>query len=331
MRCIFFTLLKKMPIVNSIYKPSFFYKNGHFSTIYSAKLRVPPGLVQDRERIILPDNDFIDIDWSFTEKSSGKVAVLLHGLEGNAQRTYIKGAANELLKNDYDVAAMNYRGCSGENNLAYQSYHSGKTDDLDFLINHILQKEIYKEIVLVGFSLGANLLLKYLGERDVLPEEIKKGVAISVPISLKGSLESLNEPKNWPYRTVFLKSLRKKYKLKMKQYPNKMSVTELKKVKTLKDFDDIYTSKAHGFKNAYDYYEKNSSKQFLPTIKIPILILNAKNDSFLSVDCYPFESAELSKFIYLETPPFGGHVGFHLTNETYYSEKRTITFLNEKL
>jgi len=124
MKRIFFTLLKKMPIVNSIYTPSFFYKNGHFSTIYSAKLRVPPGLVQERERIILPDNDFIDIDWSFTKNPSGKVAILLHGLEGNAQRTYIKGAANELLKNDYNIAAMNYRGCSGENNLAYQSYHS---------------------------------------------------------------------------------------------------------------------------------------------------------------------------------------------------------------
>ena len=145
--------------------------------------------------------------------------------------------------------------------------------------------------MLVGFSLGANLLLKYLGERDDHPKEIKKGVAISVPISLKGSLESLNERKNWPYRTVFLKSLRKKYKLKMKQYPDKMSATELKKVRTLKDFDDIYTSKAHGFKNAYDYYQKNSSKQFLPTIKIPVLILNAKNDSFLSTDCFPFENA----------------------------------------
>ena len=115
-----------MPIVNSVYKPSFFFKNGYFSTIYSAKLRVTTGLVQERERIILPDNDFIDIDWSFTEKPTEKVAVLLHGLEGNAQRTYIKGAAKELLKNDYNIAAMNYRGCSGENNLAYQSYHSGK-------------------------------------------------------------------------------------------------------------------------------------------------------------------------------------------------------------
>ena len=117
----------------------------------------------------------------------------------------------------------------------------------------------------------------------------------------------------------------------MKQYPDKMSVTELKKVKNLKDFDDIYTSKAHGFKNAYDYYEKNSSKQFLPTIKIPVLILNAKNDSFLSIDCYPFESAELSKFIYLETPHLWRTCRVSLTNETYYSEKRTVTFLNEKL
>ena len=111
----------------------------------------------------------------------------------------------------------------------------------------------------------------------------------------------------------------------------KSDINQIKFNNVIKDFDDIYTSKAHGFKNAYDYYQKNNSKQFLPTIKIPVLILNAKNDSFLSTDCFPFENAELSKFIYLETPQFGGHVGFHYTNETYYSEKRTVTFLNEKL
>ena len=220
-----------MPLIKSDYQPSFIFRNGHFSTIYSAKLRISPSLIQKRERVTLPDNDFIDIDWSFAKKPIKKVAILLHGLEGNAQRIYIKSAAKALLNDHWDIAAMNFRGCSGEDNTKYQSYHSGKTDDLESIINHILEKDHYQEIVLVGFSLGGNLLLKYLGERKNIPKEIKKGVAISVPTCLRGSLESLNKQENWPYRAVFLKSLRNKYQLKMKQYPDKMLDSDLKKIK----------------------------------------------------------------------------------------------------
>ena len=218
-----------MPLIQSDHQPSFIFRNGHFSTIYSAKLRISPSLIQIRERVTLPDNDFIDIDWSYAKKPTKKAAILLHGLEGNAQRIYIKGAAKALLSDYWDIAAINFRGCSGEDNTMYQSYHSGKTDDLESIINHILEKDHYQEIVLVGFSLGANLLLKYLGEREDIPKQIKKGVAISVPTSLKGSLERLNKPENWPYRTVFLISLRNKYQLKMKQYPDKMCASDLKK------------------------------------------------------------------------------------------------------
>jgi len=318
-----------MPHIKSEYNPPWIFKNGHFSTIYSAKLRPTICLAQERERITLPDNDFLDLDWSFSKNSKKRVAILLHGLEGSAQRTYIKAAGFHLVNDNWDVAAVNFRGCSGENNLAYQTYHSGKTDDLETVIQHILEKDNYQEIVLVGFSLGANLLLKYLGERTSLPKEIIKGVAISVPTSLRGSLESLNNLENWIYSTTFLISLRKKYKIKMPLFQDEMSASDLKKIKTLKDFDDIYTSKAHGFKDAYDYYHKNSSNQFIPNIKIPVLILNAKNDSFLDQDCYPYAIAENSKNIYLETPLFGGHVGFHQTNNEYYSEKRTLQFLNE--
>jgi len=316
-----------MPLIKSNYNPSFIFRNGHVSTIYSSKLRKTPDLLQQRERINLPDGDFLDLDWSHSETITNKLVILLHGLEGNAQRTYMKGAGNQLQKNGWDIAAMNFRGCSGEDNIAYQSYHSGKTEDLEEVISHILEKDKYQEIVLVGFSLGANLLLKYLGERETVSSEIKKGVAISVPTSLRGSLECLMKPENWLYSKAFLINLRKKYERKMKVHPDKMNVSDLAKIKTLKDFDDIYTSKAHGFKDAYDYYEKNSSNQFIPNIKVPVLILNAKNDSFLSEDCYPFQAAENSKNIYLVTPLYGGHVGFHQTNKLYYSEKRTLEFL----
>ncbi|MDN3722964.1 alpha/beta fold hydrolase [Aequorivita sp. SDUM287046] len=318
-----------MPLIQSHYKPKFPFKNGHFSTIYSAKLRPSPKLVQQRERLQLHDGDFMDIDWSFTEKPSRKVAILLHGLEGNAQRTYIKGQAKTLNENGWDAAAVNFRGCSGEANLSYQSYNAGKTDDLEAVLNYILEKYDYSEIGLIGFSLGGNLLLKYLGERETFPKEIKKAVAISTPLNLKGSLEALNQFYNWVYRNSFLINLRKKYKTKMKDFPEKMTLSDYKKIKSLLEFDNLYTAPAHGFKDAFDYNEKNSSLQFLPNIKIPVFILNAKNDSFLSSECYPTELASKMKTLQLEIPKYGGHVGFHQTNKLFYSEKRALQFLNE--
>lgn len=318
-----------MPLIQSNYNPSFPFKNGHFSTIYSAKLRPSPSLIQQRERLQLPDGDFMDIDWSFTIKTSQKIAILLHGLEGNTQRTYMKGQAKILNQNGWDVAAVNFRGCSGEANLSYQSYNAGKTDDLEAVINSILKKDKYAEISLVGFSLGGNLLLKYLGERETVPKEIKKAVAISTPLSLKGSLEALNAYSNWVYHTSFLINLRKKYKAKMKDFPENMTASDYKKITSLLEFDNVYTAPAHGFKDAFDYYEKNSSLQFLPNIAIPVFILNAENDSFLSSECYPIDLALKMKNLHLEIPKYGGHVGFHLSNRMYYSETRSLEFLND--
>jgi predicted alpha/beta-fold hydrolase len=318
-----------MPLIDSRYTASGLFRNAHFATIYSAKLRPMPALVQQRERIRLTDGDFMDIDWSFSDKPTRKLAVLLHGLEGNAQRTYIKGQGRVLVDNRWDVAAVNYRGCSGEDNKVYASYNAGKTSDLEIVIDHILKKGRYDEVALVGFSLGGNLLLKYLGERKILPKEITKGVAVSTPLNLKNSLEALLRFNNIVYHTSFLYNLKKKFRRKQKQFPEKINGAELRKIRSLLDFDNIYTAPAHGFKDAADYYAKSSAIQFLPEIKIPVLILNAKNDTFLSQDCYPTELASDSENIYLECPKHGGHVGFYETRQLFYSEKRTLEFLNE--
>ncbi|WP_432412134.1 YheT family hydrolase [Rasiella sp. SM2506] len=318
-----------MPIISSTFKAKGLFKSGHFSTIYSAKLRPIPKVIQERKRLELSDGDFIDIDWSFSEKKDTKVAILLHGLEGDAQRVYIKGQAKMLVENGWDVAAMNHRGCSGEENRLYLSYNSGRTEDLEELIDHVIQYHKYDTICLIGFSLGGNVILKYLGERNHVPQQIKNGVAISTPLYLRGALEQLVKPENMVYSKTFINDLRKKYKRKMNQFPDAMNSEELKKIQNLLDFDTLYTAKAHGFQDAYDYYEKSSSLQYLPNIKIPVLILNAANDSFLSPECYPFDIAKHHKNIYLESPKHGGHVGFHVTNKVYYSEKRTLQFINK--
>lgn len=323
-----------MPILPSTYRARGPFKNGHFSTIYSAKLRPIPKLKQSRKRLELSDGDFVDVDWSYhisEEKKSTHLVILLHGLEGNAQRSYIKGQGKILMDNGYDIAAMNHRGCSGEDNRLYLSYNSGRTDDLAEFIAHIIDTYTYDKISIVGYSLGGNVLLKYLGERDTLPTQVKSGIAISTPLHLRGALEQLIKWENFVYSKTFINDLRRKYKRKMPNFPEAMNAEELKKIGSLLDFDNLYTAKAHGFKDAFDYYEKSSSIHVLQNIKVPVLILNAENDSFLCPESYPFELVKKLDQVFLEVPRHGGHVGFHINNNIYYSEQRVLEFLSGDL
>lgn len=320
-----------MPILTSTYKPPFYIKNGFISTVYSGLIRRINGLEQERERIDLPDGDFLDLDWSFSNEKSNKLIVLLHGLEGNAQRPYITGTAKHFNNNGIDAVSVNFRGCSGEPNRNYYSYHSGATGDLHEVITHAIENKNYSEIYLKGISLGGNVILKYLGECDNLATEIKAGIAISVPCHLKGSAEELHAFKNTLFHDRFKEHLLKSLKLKQQKFPEKLSLEELKSIKTLTDFDNIYTSKAHGFKDAFDYYEKSSCLQFLPNIKVPALIINALNDSFLSPECYPVRAAKENPSLHLEMPTHGGHVGFIEKNNVYYNERRALEFVNNAL
>lgn len=319
-----------MPLISSRYSSKGLFRNPHFSTIYSARIRPKGHLAQERRRISLPDGDFIDLDLSFADMPNGKLAVLLHGLEGNAQRVYVKWQALRLLEDGWNICAVNYRGCSGQPNLRFESYNAGKTDDLEQVILNLTRWFPQMELCLVGFSLGGNLLLKYLGEPFRLQEPVKAAVAISSPLDLRGSLEALSKPYNWIYRRSFLNDLRKKYRIKVAQFPDRFNGTKDLSISSLLDFDNKYTAPAHGFDDAWDYYNKNSSLGFIPNINIPVLILNAQNDTFLSPNCFPYSLATESKNIYLETPKHGGHVGFFSPGKWFYSESRTAQFLNEK-
>ncbi|MEQ5790131.1 alpha/beta fold hydrolase [Muricauda sp. NFXS6] len=317
-----------MPQLNSNYTPPILFRNGHFATIYSGIIRSVNGVVQKRERLILSDGDFMDLDWSDSSTPTKKLVVLLHGLEGDAQRPYITGSAKILNQNGYDACAVNYRGCSGEPNKMYRSYHSGVTEDLIEVLDHILNTKNYSEIYLKGFSLGGNLLLKYLGEGNNVPKELKGAVAISVPCNLNDSCQQLLSPKNILYAIRFKGNLLGKLRQKQQLFPEKISDADIKRIKTLKDFDDIYTSQAHGFEDALDYYKKSSSLQFLPHIQVPCLIINAKDDSFLGPECYPVKETDKNAKLFLEMPNYGGHVGFWGKNNITYTEKQALSFFD---
>ncbi|MEP1487343.1 MAG: alpha/beta fold hydrolase [Algibacter sp.] len=317
-----------MPIIEPTYKPSFFFKKSFVSTVYSGLIRKIE-LKQERERMTLRDGDFLDLDWSFAEAKSNKLIIILHGLEGNGQRPYMTGPAKFFNKNNVDAVCVNFRGCSGEDNLKYRSYHSGATDDLEDVIHHILDTKHYTDIYFHGISLGANVVCKYLGERDVLPSEIKAAVVVSVPCDLHGSCIALHTLKNRLYAIRFLKHLKSKLKNKVEKFPNELPADSYDSIKNLKQFDNIYTSKAHGFTDALDYYTQSSCRQFLPNIKIPTLMINALNDSFLSPECYPVKEAKFNANLYLEMPNYGGHVGFVVKGNVYYNEKRALEFVSK--
>lgn len=308
------------------YTPPFFLGNGHVQTIVPVVFRKIKSVVYTRERIETRDNDFLDLDWSTNHHK--RLAIISHGLEGNSHRTYVKGMVKAINDNGWDALAWNYRSCSGEPNRLIRSYHNGVTDDLSQVIHHAKQKFPYKELALVGFSLGGNLSLLYLGREKPDPL-IRKAVVFSVPCDLKESVSVLAKPSNRIYMKRFLVMLHQKIKAKMKILPGVIDDKGFETIKDFKAFDDRYTAPIHGFKNAYDYYEKCSSKPFIPDIRVPTLIINAMNDPFLSESCFPVKEAKANKFVTLGMPSSGGHVGFISFNKQnlYWSEKMATSFL----
>jgi len=315
-----------MPILNSTYQS--FIKNSHIQTILPNIVRKVELFKPRIEEIHTPDEDFLELDW-YDKAGSDKLVILSHGLEGNSRRRYMKGMARHLYENGYNVLAWNYRSCGSRINRQLRFYHSGDTEDISTIIQHVDQFKQYQSIYLVGFSMGGNISLKYLGEqgRQVNPK-IKAAATFSVPLDLVGSSKVLSKWWNRFYLRRFLRTLKKKVAAKSDKYPHILTLDGFDEIKSFKGFDSKYTAPIHGFEDAFDYWIKSSSKQYLDKIEVPVLIVNALNDSFLSESCYPYEIAENSSFIYLETPESGGHVGFWSMDKVYWTEKRALEFLD---
>jgi predicted alpha/beta-fold hydrolase len=297
-----------MPLIDHIkFNPGLIGRNPHMSTLYPYFFRKFKEYDFVRKREELPDGDFIDVDWLFNENSN-KLAILLHGLEGSSKSQYIKGATELLYESDWNICAVNHRSCSGEMNRNLEMYHSGFTKDLKFILEKSCDH--YKTIIVVGYSLGGNMALKYLGEGNDVPDSLKLVVGFSVPADLEGGSMKLKKWSNKIYNLEFLRTLKIKMGIKAKQYPQ-INLEYLPKLKYLCDFDEYYTAPLHGFKNALDYYSQSNCKQFLSNINgIPAFLINALDDPFLSESCQPFEIAKQSLYFHFIPLQYGGHVGF---------------------
>ena len=319
------------------YKPSRLLRSAHVQTVSSSLFRRVDGVEYERERIETPDDDFLDLDWIQTptpDSGPRRVVVVSHGFEGDSDRSYVRGMARAFTRRGWDVCAWNFRGCSGEPNRRFYSYHSGKTEDLEFVIRHILSGDSYDVVGLVGFSLGGNMMLKYLGERgSEVDDRIAYGVAFSVPCDLSSSSEKMARPENYVYMKRFFRSLAEKARLKADMYPGRIDPDVIAKMRTFKEFDEYYTAPAHGFSSAADYWKRASSKPFLQDIQTPALLVNAHDDPFLSAECFPQEDAESNPNFHLIAPQYGGHVGFMALNRVgeYWSETVAARFAEQVL
>jgi len=321
-----------MPITKSNYTPNFIFKNRHINTAFKT-LIYNQNITYNRKRINTSDNDFLDLD--FSTNNAETCVIALHGLEGSSKSKYIISAIKFLNANGIDAIAVNFRGCSGEPNSKPYSYHSGKTDDLNLVIDYIIKNYTYKNIFLLGYSMGGNILLKYLGERVNVNSIIKGGVAFSVPCDLKGSSEALSNKQNKLYLNRFLKTLKDKALETINKHPDlNLSKEKILKSKNFEEFDDAVTAPLFNFKDANDYYLKNSSINFIENINTSTLIVNALDDTFLSESCYPFKICKNNNHVMFETPKYGGHVGFNtsiIPHKNTWSEERILQFINSIL
>jgi len=328
-------------LINTKFKPAWWLNNAHLQTLYPALMRKtspPTGL--RRERLITPDNDFIDIDWC--GEGNQPLIILLHGLAGSSRSGYIKGLQHALLIQGFRSVALNFRGCSGEYNHSARCYHSGETEDIHFLYQTLRQREPETPFAAVGFSLGGNVLLKWLGEQgDKL--SLFAAIAISVPLVLSTCATKLDNGFSKIYRENLLCELKHHVLAKQRYLKRLGKLQEARKIEQLGDlsgiksfwqYDDRVVARLHGFKNVHDYYQRSSSRQFLKSIGITTLLIQARDDPFMTEEVLP-DLKELSSSIHLEITQGGGHVGF-IAGEIpfkpdYWLEQRIPEFLKQHL
>lgn len=293
------------------------------NTIYAGTLRRRVDVDWDRERLELEDGDFVDLDW-LRAPESDRVVVLTHGLEGHARRPYIAGMARAYHRAGFAVCAMNFRGCSGEPNRHLRSYHIGETGDLRQTVAHALRQTGAEHLVLTGYSLGGNVIIKYLADNaEALPSEVRGAATFSVPLYVDACNKVINTARNWAYRWSFITHMNRKAKHKAEVH----DVTEpFKPARNFDEFDEWYTAPWHGFDSAQAYWRDNSAGRVLHKLQHPVLVVNAADDSFLHPSCYPFDLAERLENFYLEVPEHGGHCGFvaRAKSGNYYSDIRAV-------
>jgi uncharacterized protein len=304
--------------VNS-YRAPRWLPGGHAQTLYAALLVPRARVAYRRERWETPDGDFIDLDWTEETPDASRqppvatnrpLVVLFHGLEGSSRSQYALNLMAAVRERGMRGVVVHFRGCSGEANRLPRAYHSGDAQEIHWILRRLRAQNGHVPVYAVGVSLGGNALLKWLGESgDDAAGVIHAAAAVSAPLDLMASGDALGQGFSLVYARNFLGTLRPKSLAKLERYPGLYDADAVRKSSTLREFDDLVTAPLHGFRNTDDYWTRASSKPGLKHVRVPTLVLNARNDPFLPAAALP-GPGDVSAMVTLEQPEEGGHVGF---------------------
>ncbi|HEX6317456.1 MAG TPA: alpha/beta fold hydrolase [Burkholderiales bacterium] len=266
----------------------------------------PPRVALRRERWDTPDGDFIDVDFCGDPGARDQL-VLFHGLEGCSESHYARALAAHALRIGWRLAIPHFRGCSGEPNRRPRAYHSGDTEEVDWIL-----ARFSAAVSAVGVSLGGNALLKWLGERgESARARIRRAAAVSAPIDLAAAGDALDRGLNrLLYTRHFLATLKPKALAKLELFPGLYDRGRLRAARSFREFDNLVTAPLHGFRDTDDYWSRASSGPHLEAIRVPTLLLNARNDPFLPEHALLAAARRAAPCVVLEFPPTGGHAGF---------------------
>jgi predicted alpha/beta-fold hydrolase len=293
-----------------------------------------------RQRVTTPDDDFLDLDWVESDEihagaPASALVIVLHGLEGSARSGYALEAYRQLAARGMPAVGLNFRSCSGELNRAPRLYHSGETEDLRFVVEMVRAR--YPDVALgaVGFSLGGNVLLKYLAEAAAAGRTpLAAAAAVSVPFDLAAGADHTERGLTRLYVYRLLRSLRHKVRARAAELCDRLDVPAALAARTFRTFDDAATAPLHGFRNADDYYARSSSGPRIPEIRTPTLLVHAADDPFLPAGAIPRAAVAANRWLCAHFTDRGGHVGFvtgHPWRRRYWAEARVATFLADHL
>ncbi len=319
-------------INTSSFNPKKWLANPHWQSMWPTFImRGKPPLVSVRERLELSDGDFVDLEWCSTDENL-PILILLHGVTGNINSPYIKYLVPALKEHQWCPVMMYYRGYSGDHNRLDIMTHAGKTDDFGCVVNELHQRFPTRPIAALGFSQGANMLLKYLGEQGA-NTPLTCAVAVSPPFQLRSISNRVRRGASQFYQWYLLRDLKAFYRNKFQYRPGIIDLNKLNHCHSFWQFDDEITAPIHGFKNAVDYYRQASCAKYLPDIRIPTLILHAKDDPIMTPEIIPTYD-QLSDSTTLEISEHGGHLGFvegSLFKPKFWLNERIPPFLQEYL
>jgi len=309
------------------FNPSPLLRHPHVQTVLGTLLRSTVRVATRRERLETPDGDFLDLDWVPTA-STGPVVLVIHGLAGSSASGCVQSTLRSLQALPVRPVAMNFRGCSGQPNRTDVLYHSGKSDDLGIVVQRLLS-EGEEDLLLVGFSMGGNVLLKWLGEQgDRVPPRVRAALAMSVPYQLQPCARYLEkDPLSRFYRWLLVRTLRERILDLLNRFPGRLDRERVLQARTFEDFDEHVTAPLHGFAGARDYYARCSSAPFLQRIRCRTVLIGARDDPFLPAEALPH--LEPNPWVGAEFHPHGGHVGFVGPGLNLWAEARIRRFVQD--